>query len=298
MSRNDQISVIVPTKDRPRELKRFLNSLDVQSLLPNELIIVDASENKKTFRLVNEKKYISKYKIKYFKSEPGLTRQKNIGVKKSKGKLLFFFDDDVVLDRKFIEVINDSFLEFNEFGVVGITGRITNTQISTNLIDKIYKRLFFLTEYGKGRLKLSGFPEHIFSRKISIVGVLPGGCTAYAKKIFSDYLFDERLKGYSYLEDVDFSYRVSRNYKLMYQPHAKLLHHATTYKTANTESLRKMLIRNHCYLFKKNIPKDFVRIYAFILSIIGLFFYNALFVRDFKACRGILKGLITPIRSD
>ncbi len=296
MTTSANISVIIPTKDRPNELKRFLKSLDVQSLQPDELIIVDASENEKTFSLISEKKITSKYYIKYIKSKPGLTRQKNIGVTESNGRLLFFFDDDVVLDRKFIEIINDTFIEFEEYNVVGITGRITNNQISIKLIDKLVKKAFFLTDCGKGKVKLSGLPEHRMDRKLSFVNVLPGGCTAYSRKIFSHYLFDENLTGYSYLEDIDFSYRVSQKFRLLYQPLARCEHFPTTFKEANARSLRKMLARNHFYLFKKNMPKDLFHLYAFGMSLIGLLIYNALLLKDIQACIGIIEGLMHPLR--
>ena len=205
---------------------------------------------------------------------------------------MFFLDDDVVLDKRFIEIINDTFIKLEKYNVAGIAGRITNTKKTYNLIDRIFKKAFFLTDCGKGKVKLSGLPEHKIDRELGLVKVLPGGCTAYLKKIFSYYLFDEKLEKYSYLEDVDFSYRVGKNYLLIYQPHAKLQHFATTFRKRDSKNLRKMMVKNHKYLFKKNMPKDFVHITAFILSIVGLLAYNSLLMRDFKACKGVIKGLI------
>jgi len=80
-----------------------------------------------------------------------------------------------------------------------------------------------MTDSGKGKLKLSGFPAHRDDNKLAFVKVLPGGCTAYLKEVFSRYLFDENLTEYAYMEDMDFSYRVSKKYRLLYQPEAKLM---------------------------------------------------------------------------
>jgi len=292
---NSKISVIVCTKDRKDELNRFIHSLDKQSVLPAELIIVDASKNTKTAKYINEKKRSSSYIIKYIKTDPGLTLQRNIGIKASKGKYIYFFDDDVVIENDFIEVIINTFNEFKDKNIGGITGRITNIAVKNSFIDQLIKKLFFLTAHGNGRLKLSGFPAHQISDQLNFVEVLSGGCTAYVRDVFKKYAFDEILSGYSYLEDVDFSYRVSSTFELIYQPKAKLKHLSTTHKTESSRNLRKMMVRNHLYLFKKNLPKDTSHILAFCTSIIGLFIVNAFLLRDLRACVGILEGLFRPL---
>ena len=293
MNGMSNISVIICTKDRIDELNRIFRSLDRQTKLPDELIIVDASLDDKTAKLVQNRSYFSKYSIKYIKSPPGLTTQRNIGIKASSGKYIQFFDDDVVLDDNYILVVYKTFQKFKGQKIGGITGRIVNNHDKRSAFDILIKKLFFLTEYGKGRLKLSGFPAHRNDAKLSFVNVLSGCCMAFNRKVFTDYLFDEKLSGYSYMEDVDLSYRVSKGYNLIYQPAAKLKHLSETYKISDTRSLRKMMVQNHLYLFKKNLPKNIAYIFAFALSILGLVLYNALFLKDYKACKGIFEGLIS-----
>ena len=295
MDNGSNISVVVCTKDRYIELQRFWESLDRQTLLPDELIIVDASEYDESYGLIQNKISSSKYLIKYLKTEPGLTRQRNIGIRESRGKYIFFFDDDVILDSEFVQVIYETFLRFDRQNIGGITGQITNISAKGNLLNRLFKKVFFLTDYGKGKLKLSGFPAHRNDDELAFVEVLSGSCMAYAKEVFSRYSFDENLNEYAYMEDVDFSYRISKEYKLVYQPEAKLEHLATTFKTADSKMLRRMMVRNHFYLFRKNIPRDCRHIFGFLMSLIGLILYNAILVRDIKACIGIAKGLATPL---
>ncbi len=296
MSNEPNISVIVPTKNRVDDLGRFLASLNAQTLLPNELIIVDASDNDKTANLIHSVNKTRKYSINYLKTKPSLTHQRNLGIRKSSGNYIFFFDDDIVLSRNFIKVILKTFKTFNKANVGGISGRITNVKPNNSKIDRIFKKLFFLTEPGNGRLKLSGFPAHKSDYELAFVNVLPGGCTAFSSEVFSTYSFDENLKGYAYMEDVDFSYRVSEQFNLLYQPHAKCKHFATTCRMSDTRKLRGMLVRHHFYLFNKNFPKHLPHIFAFTMSILGLLAYNAIWMRDLQACRGILEGIITPLQ--
>jgi hypothetical protein len=56
-----------------------------------------------------------------------------------------------------------------------------------------------------------------------------------------------------------------------------------------------MLIEHHRYLFHKNMPKDFGHFLAHWISLVGIFLYNAMILRDFRACRGIIEGLLEPL---
>ena len=295
MNLKNCITVVIATKDRAEDLKRFLASLDQQTLQPGELIIVDASKDPSTADMIRVRKQSAIYPITYLQSRPGLTAQRNIGIEHSTGRFICFFDDDIVLDTDYLEVVHGTFLENAAAGVGGIAGRITNTSGTRHPIDSLIKKVFFLTDSGSGRLKPSGFPEHRNDGQKAFVNVLSGCCMAYSREVLADFKFDERLTGYCYLEDIDFSYRVSKKYRLLYQPRAKCRHFATTYKTADSRSLRYMLARNHLYLFRKNLPNDLMHLYAFGMSLIGLFVSNAVMLKDINACRGIIAGLMKPL---
>ena len=201
-----------------------------------------------------------------------------------------------MLEKKYLETIKNTFEELANYNIGGISGRITNIKTERQFIDLFLKKIFFLTEYGKGNIKLSGFPAFRNDPKLARVKVLTGCCMAFDRKVFHKFKFDEMLAGYSYMEDTDFSYRISKQFNLLYQPNAKLQHFATTYRVTSTRELRKMLVRNHFYLFQKNIPKDLNHIFAFIMSIFGLIAYNAIWMKDFEACIGILEEIITPLK--
>lgn len=289
------VSVIICTKDRTDDLIRCLDSLHYQTRLPDELIIVDASQNNKTKDMVEQKKEHLPFDVIYGKTGSGLTRQRNTGIGLSQGKYVFFFDDDVILEQGFIEIICDTFYRFKELDVGGITGRIVNIPALPGSWDSLFKQLFFLSDLGHGRVKLSGLPSIKISDESGFVESLSGGCTAYLKEVFDQFSFDENLKGYAYLEDVDFSYRVGRKYRLFYQPKARLRHYPSTYLKTDSKELRKMFVRHQAYLFHKNLPKDFPHYLGYWISIMGIFIYNGLIQRDLRACRGIIEGLLEPL---
>ena len=101
------ISIIICTKDRPDELSECVGSIQRQSVKPGEIIIVDASNSDETKNLCQVWRNRDLLRIKYIRSKPHLTHQRNLGVASSVGKFIFFFDDDVVLDEGYLENISE-----------------------------------------------------------------------------------------------------------------------------------------------------------------------------------------------
>jgi GT2 family glycosyltransferase len=294
MKKRIDISVIVCTRNRRDDLVKFVESLCVQLKRPDELVIVDASDTGDTKKMLRAKRDQLPFHVIYKYTSPGLTRQRNLGVRLSSGNYLYFFDDDVVLEPEYINVVMETFAEHERDALGGVTGRITNIKGSPNLWDRAFKRIFFLSDFGNGKVKPSGFPSSKVDEKPSFVGLLSGCNMAYPKWVFSQFKFDEALASYSYMEDVDFSFRVGQKYPLYYQPRARLEHHPAGYRTYGSRELRRMMVQNHRYLFKKNQPQSPSNILSHWISILGVFIYNVVIQRDFDAGFGIVEGLRAP----
>lgn len=220
------VSVIIPTKTRANDLANCLDSVFAQSRRPMEVIVVDGGlpGNRQIF----EDRY-SQIKYLEYHLSSGLTDSKNFGVNNSKGDILLFLDDDIVLEKDFIEKILEIFDEkgINETG--GVAGNIINqSSIKEKGLYYFIKKLFLLPMYGNGKFRWSGSPTFVYgSDRVMQVDFLPGGVTAYKRAVFCDFLFDDNLKGYCYGEDADFSYRESRKYKNYYTPYAKAIHNTS-----------------------------------------------------------------------
>jgi GT2 family glycosyltransferase len=292
------ISVIVPTRNRPDYLAGFLDSLKNQTRRPDELIIIDASDTEGTRTMIEMKGDGLPFEVIYKREAPGSARQRNIGFRTSRGRYLFFFDDDVILEPDYIGMVCDTFSKHGEEGLGGVTGKITNIRRDSSPWERAFKRVFFLSDFGKGGVKLSGFPSLRIGDEPSYVEILSGCNMAYLRAVFSQFLFDERLTGYSYMEDIDLSFRISRRYLLYYQPKARLEHHPSAYRTYDPRELRRMMIQNHRYLFKKNQTQDLPHLLCHWISILGVFLYNGFLQRDFMAAMGIIEGLREPLHAE
>ena len=96
---NNCVSIIITTYNRLELLKRALQSVEQQSYPNTEIIIVDGSNNNETelfFKNKEQKNY-----IRSINKHPNVLR--NIGIKKAKGDLLAFLDDDDTWGKEKIE---------------------------------------------------------------------------------------------------------------------------------------------------------------------------------------------------
>ena len=96
--RYEDITVVVPVKDRFNLLQLALNSINNQNLLPRLVIIVDDASDKK---IKLNKKYKFNYKLLRNKKNIGVSASRNIGIKLCKTKYVSFIDtDDIWLKKK------------------------------------------------------------------------------------------------------------------------------------------------------------------------------------------------------
>ena len=300
-NKRSKISVVLPTKNRFQDVIKCRESILVQTLLPDEIVIVDSSD---TTELKSKLDDLLQDKItsKYIHAPLSLTQARNVGIKESTGDIIIFLDDDVILDKDYIKEIMHVFNNNLEEKVGGVTGNImdnTNIQnpsfkhlVGSNIMH-ILATIFFLFKYKGGKFQPSGWPTFVRKEvdKITRVECLSGANMAFRREIFNEFKFDENLKGYSFMEDNDIAYRVSRKYQNIYTPFAKLVHNVSPVARDKEYARMKMIMENHYYLFKKNLPQDFKHKFAFWWSIVGLF-VMALIGRNKEGMKGLMSGIL------
>lgn len=273
INHNFRISVIIPTKDREEELYKCLLSIANQSILPYEIIIVDDGRLPPAY-LKKAEYLFARFNVNfvYYKKKerlPSTARSKNLGAKLSIGDIIFYFDDDVILDRNYIEEILNVYKKYPK--AAGVSGLIVNPKRKSKLLNYI-KFFFGLASQKYGKISPAGYNESIelFPDKITQIDWMPTGCASYKRKIFLNFLFDEEYyKAYSLGEDLDLSYRISRKHLLLVTPKAKLWHYPSKKSRLSPRQLGRMQIQNYFYFFKKNIPKSFKTVILFSFVILG-----------------------------
>lgn len=93
MTKKVTTSVIILTKNRAQLLRKNLSRLAKQKIKPSEIIIINNNSSDETPKVINEFKKI--LPIKSFKTGiRGYPKLYNLGIKKARGKLICFLDDD------------------------------------------------------------------------------------------------------------------------------------------------------------------------------------------------------------
>jgi glycosyltransferase involved in cell wall biosynthesis len=184
------LSVIIPTYNRLPLLERALGSVLAQTVLPQEIIIIDDGSEDSTEQLVKHFKNSSEVKILYHKQpNRGPASARNRGIERSSSTFLAFLDSDDHWHKRKIE----------------------------NQFDELKKN--YQTRVSHTREKWLRRGEHLNQKKIHIPtgGTIFNSCLNLCcvgmstvmlnKSIFDDYgLFDENLRC---CEDYDFWLRVS-----------------------------------------------------------------------------------------
>jgi len=227
------LSVIICTKDRPKEIQRLLSTIQDQIKVPNDLIVVDGSDDPIKSILYEFKKL----PIRYVQVRPpSLPKQRNVGISmlQEQTDWVGFLDDDLVLHP-------NNFLEIEEFihnyhGETPLAGVGLKIKNNPPLKKSKLRDLFLLDAPVGGIFTRSGCATALSNvQKTQQVDWITGGTTFWQKRILEEFKFDEWFGGTAYSEDVDFSYRVSRKYSVYCLVKSDCLH--LDYPVSKTKSL-------------------------------------------------------------
>jgi GT2 family glycosyltransferase len=251
-----EVSVVVCTRNRPDDLAACLASLGVQTQPPAEVVVVDASDGDAPRRRVEAwAARTPRVRVVRVPAAPGLTRQRNLGVTASRGEVVTFLDDDVVLAPDYLGAIGALFAADPALG--GAEGVVETPPLrGRRRLANAVRACFGMNTLGRPRgVKRSGFIAYDpWPPAPQAVTCLVGCNMSYRRVVFDRFRFDEWYDGYGLGEDVDFSYRVSRVFRLVQTPAARLEHRCSPVARAARPALHEMGRVNHYYFVRKNLP--------------------------------------------
>lgn len=287
-------SVIIATKYRLDDVLNTLKSIKIQAVLPSEIIIVDqnTSEDLKcaVFSLLNGKDSGTVLKYIHDPEITGLTHARNVGIERNESDIVIFLDDDVILEEDFISNMMKIYSKHPD--IYGISGIITNFTMSR--IERVFNKIFFIGNFVDKRPVISS--SHIYRDfEFVPVSVLYGGLTSYRKEVFEEFEFDENFIDYGLSEDFDFSFRVSRKYKLVISPKVRLEHIGSDAGRTSGKKHRESLILSLHYFLKKNLDRTIYNYLSFAWLNVG-FVLDALLLGFYKQDFDLLKGCLGGIK--
>ena len=252
------ISVIVPTLNRGNEIQLFVDSLLSQTHIPDEFIVVDAGDPSDLEQKLANRFENSKISFVYLRSIPGTSIQRNVAIAKAKGDILFFFDDDILLEPNYIEETLPCFELSYTPPVGGVLGTFTSPY-NLPWKKKLFLQIFRISHTVEGdtarMMSSSDIQWLVRPSKTVPIPVCSGGRVAFRRQCFEEEKWDDFLPGYTMGEDVEISCRIGKNWTLVQNPNALLFHD----KSENTRNHRSDRIARRVfsrfYIFHKNIPK-------------------------------------------
>lgn len=248
------ISAVIPTKNRPQDLQKAVASILGQSVLPDELIVVDQSPtNESKDAVLGLSRWDVGGVVLTYIHDPsvaGLVAAKDVAAQRSRSDVVLFLEDDVILENDFIEKI---LLGFDEKrGMMGCCGVIIEMP-NANWRYRIMFHLFHRGIFRDPRVGVFGIPS-AWSRKWVQSTYLSGGLTAFRREVFSSIPFDIQ-NGFFIMEDVDFSTRAARHYgsdKFFINTAARLHHVFSPVNRAKERDRQAHKVRTFIVFYKKS----------------------------------------------
>lgn len=292
-------SVAIPTFNRPNEVGDCLESILIQTFIPQELLVIDdgALPSKFIQRWLDKlkKKNINfvYYKKDHAKIRRGLSESKNIALKIARHDIVFILDDDLVLDPDFFEKIMDIWAASKDDQLIGVGGVIKNSRVKP-WSELLFNKIFGLTSKYKWDINDVGFQvwdEHMPKAEKGFY--LHGGASSYSKQLAQKLGFTTFSGGRTGLEDVEHCLRAKNaGYYFIVEPRAKVLHKGSNRSKESELQIgvkegynRKIIFQNDC---KKTLKNYVWFVWANVGWVLRLFL-TGWFMRGL----GMLRGLLT-----
>ncbi|MEA5536317.1 hormogonium polysaccharide biosynthesis glycosyltransferase HpsN [Crocosphaera sp. XPORK-15E] len=224
------ISLIIPTYRREQILKDTLEDVIKQDYPSLEIIVVDQTLTHEPSIQAYLEQLVNTNKINWFRINwASLPGARNYGVRRAKGEIVIFIDDDVQLPPNYLYAHVEAYHKYP--GVGAIAGRVldrmkladsekVNNPESPYTIDILPPEAMDpgIAWYHIDLVHTTK-PQQVISTR---------GCNmSFRREIFTKYnvWFDERFRGNAVREESDFCLRLRQTgYQIWYEPDAYLVH--------------------------------------------------------------------------
>lgn len=262
-----KIDVIIPTYNRIESLHETLKNICKSKKIPDQIYIIDQTQDiekkEKIKKIIN---FFPKLHINYIHLEyPSSTHARNVGIEKSKNQIIVFMDDDV-------DVYEDTFYNIDK---IMCEHKNISMIAGINTLSESKKESYIGYLFGTKSIK----KRNIGHVTYSMLGRFPRNLrcisdfvrTEWAMGYFFvvkrdmiekyDIKFDEKLQGYAYAEDLDFTYDYYKkselnNLECVITPLVKVIHNATKEWRIPTKKHTFIYLINRMYLHNKHFGNN------------------------------------------
>lgn len=280
-----KFTLIVCTYMRAMPLLKLLQSVNLQTIYPDEILIIDGSTDNNTKIILEKNKFSNLQYFKVSDADRGLTKQRNFGISKVavSSEIVCFLDDDTVLEFDYFEQLIKTFQDDQYInGVGGVAINENGWGLCKNTF-KYNKKFYYCFEgfvyqedkrnilrnflglesnLGPGKMpefshgRTCGFP---LTGETYEVDLLIGMSMAFRKKTVDLIKFSTYFEGYGLYEDADYSIRALKFGKNVINTKVKLSHFHDASGRPNQYHYGKMVVVNGWYVWRVKYPNPRVK---------------------------------------
>jgi GT2 family glycosyltransferase len=268
------ISVIIPTYRREEPLKDTLEDVLKQEYPNFEVLVIDQTPTHEPEIQDYLEELAKTGKINWFRVNwASLPGARNYGVRRSRGEIILFIDDDVKLPEGYLQAHARNYQERPEVGAVA--GRVFDRMKLADSQKIVTGDSPYSIEYLPPEAMEPGIAWYhidlVHTTKPQRVISTRGCNMSYRRDIFTKHgiWFDERFRGSAVREESDFCLHLRQTgYQIWYDPEAYLVHlgeETGGCHDINTRSLKYQLTfyHNHFLMALKNLTLgQQLRLYA------------------------------------
>lgn len=301
MARNVKFSVVIPTRNREVPLTNLIRNILTQTVLPNEIIIVDSSDNIQD--LYSELNKTIRY---FYTNEKSAARQRNLGILnvEKDTEVLFFLDDDTNPNNEYFEKMLNTLISNNAIGVSGLAINPNKVwRVKPSGILGFIKRVTFLDSKIDGKLLVSGVAIPVRNKESAIVETdWLIGCSCWNFQKIKSLKFEDDFAGYSLGEDVIFSIQAKKFGKLLVDADVQINHLELPHVETNIVQFNSMWVYNR-FRIRKYLDRKSTFYFAFFFSTFARTMYTFMSLPKkpkigAKQILGITLGLVRIVRDN
>ncbi len=297
------VSVAICTRDRPVSLEACVAAVCAQTHKPKELIVVDDGRLAPDVRQrLGGRAQHADIPWRYLrKTEPGLTRSRNVALAHSNGEIVQFFDDDAEPAYDYVREIAALFAADAD-GAVGVLGGTVIEPALAGPGGKMWRLVSGLAGWwalGRRGMRRGPWPAGMRGAgRVVATANLAGAALAVRRTAAWPPGFDESLTGYGLGEDRELAYRLARTHLVGCATRARAVHHHDPRGRVNPGQYGHAAAHNYCYILHKNVPMglgEWVVVLWGLLVLAGLRLVCSLALRHERErhldeLRGMIRG--------
>jgi GT2 family glycosyltransferase len=284
-----KVSVVTPNYNGEKFLKTFFESLNDDSELIGEVIIVDNGSTDKSKEYIKDNTFNFPVILIENRENVGFSPAVNQGIQKAKYEYIFSLNNDTEVKPQSIKALVDLISSDEDiFSVQAKMLQYNNKELIDDVGDE-YNLLAWTKKTGENH------NSDEYDEVIEIFSAC-AGAAMYKKSLLSEIgMFDDNF--FAYMEDVDLAIRSRINgYRNLLCPDAVIYHiGSATSGSRYNEFKVKFAARNNVWVVYKNLPIP-LKITNFIFLFLGFFIKYLFFVKKgfgSTYLSGIREGLST-----